>query len=185
MPRVQFIGQVSLSYGNTLPELCSKLKNFGVGRMFIRSAQDQNKGIHLNLNFVKFNIIEKKLRILIEVSYVVLTKSRPTITRTPPKVIIGKLDEISALTRKPPDVQSEFFGRIVDRGVALNSGREMKIPSAINPDWRLIRKEDEEYYRQNTNKTQQSSDQTRDQSSTSSLQEHIPDIIKFWARTNG
>jgi len=115
----------------------------------------------------------------------VLTKSRPTITRTPPKVIIGKLDEISALTRKPPDVQSEFFGRIVDRGVALNSGREMKIPSAINPDWRLIRKEDEEYYRQNTNKTQQSSDQTRDQSSTSSLQEHIPDIIKFWARTNG
>jgi hypothetical protein len=44
MPRVQFIGQVSLSFGNTLPELCSKLKNFGVGRMFIRTAQDQNRG---------------------------------------------------------------------------------------------------------------------------------------------
>ena len=44
MPRVQFIGQVSLSYGNTLPELCSKLKNFGVGRMFVRTTQDQNKG---------------------------------------------------------------------------------------------------------------------------------------------
>lgn len=44
MPRVQFIGQISLSFGNTLPELCSKLKNLGVGRMFIRTAQDQNKG---------------------------------------------------------------------------------------------------------------------------------------------
>lgn len=44
MPRVQFIGQISLSYGNTLPELCSKLKNFGIGRMFVRTAQDQNRG---------------------------------------------------------------------------------------------------------------------------------------------
>ena len=44
MPRVQFVGQISLSYGNTLPELCSKLKNFGVGRMFLRTAQDQNRG---------------------------------------------------------------------------------------------------------------------------------------------
>ncbi len=44
MPRVQFIGQISLSFGNTLPELCSKLKNFGIGRMFIRTTQDQNKG---------------------------------------------------------------------------------------------------------------------------------------------
>jgi hypothetical protein len=44
MPRVQFIGQISLSFGNTLPELCSKLKNFGIGRMFVRTAQDQNRG---------------------------------------------------------------------------------------------------------------------------------------------
>lgn len=44
MPRVQFIGQISLSYGNTLPELCSKLKSFGVGRLFVRTAHDQNKG---------------------------------------------------------------------------------------------------------------------------------------------
>ena len=44
MPRVQFIGQVSQSFGNTLPELCSKLKNFGIGRMFVRTSQDQNKG---------------------------------------------------------------------------------------------------------------------------------------------
>ena len=44
MPRVQFIGQISLSFGNTLPELCSKLKNFGTGRMFVRTALDQNKG---------------------------------------------------------------------------------------------------------------------------------------------
>jgi hypothetical protein len=44
MPRVQFIGQVSQSFGNTLPELCSKLKNFGIGRMFIRTSQDQKKG---------------------------------------------------------------------------------------------------------------------------------------------
>ncbi|CAF0826330.1 unnamed protein product [Adineta steineri] len=163
MPRVQFIGQISLSYGNTLPELCSKLKNFGVGRTFVRTAQDQNR----------------------EVSYVVLTRSRPVITQTPPKVIVGKLDEIAAITRKPLDTQSEFFGRIVDRGVLLNGGREMKIKSAINPDWRLIRKEDEDYYRQNTLKTQDISDKSRDQSSISSLQEHIPNIIKFWARTNG
>ncbi|CAF0721647.1 unnamed protein product [Adineta steineri] len=163
MPRVQFIGQISLSYGNTLPELCSKLKNFGVGRTFVRTAQDQNR----------------------EVSYVVLTRSRPVITQTPPKVIVGKLDEIATITRKLPDTQSEFFGRIVDRGVLLNGGREMKIKSAINPDWRLIRKEDEDYYRQNTLKTQDISDKSRDQSSISSLQEHIPTIIKFWARTNG
>jgi hypothetical protein len=52
MPRVQFIGQVSLSFGNTLPELCSKLKNFGVGRMFIRTIQDQNKGKTLLINII-------------------------------------------------------------------------------------------------------------------------------------
>jgi hypothetical protein len=163
MPRVQFIGQVSQSFGNTLPELCSKLKNFGVGRMFVRTAQDQNK----------------------EVSYVVLTQSRPVVTRAPPKVIIGKLDEIAVLTKKSPDVQSEFFGRIVDRGVMLNNGREMKLSSVINPDWRLILREDEEYYRRNTIKIQDKIDQTRDQSSINLLQEHISDIIKYWKRTNG
>ncbi|CAF1079837.1 unnamed protein product [Adineta steineri] len=65
------------------------------------------------------------------------------------------------------------------------NSREMKIKSAINPDWQLIRKEDEDYYRQNTLKTQDISDKSRDQTSISSLQEHIPNIIKFWARTNG
>ena len=29
---------------NTLPELCSRLKNFGIGRMFVRTAHDQDKG---------------------------------------------------------------------------------------------------------------------------------------------
>ncbi|CAF1123849.1 unnamed protein product [Rotaria magnacalcarata] len=163
MPRVQFIGQISLSFGNTLPELCSKLKNFGIGRLFVRTAQDQNK----------------------EVSYVVLTKSRPMITQTPPKIIIGKLDEITILTRKLPDTQSEFVGRIVENGLVLNSGRETKIPSATNPDWRLIRKEDEAYYLKHTNKTQETSDKNREKTNISLLQEHIPDIIKFWARTNG
>ncbi|CAF0823751.1 unnamed protein product [Adineta steineri] len=70
------------------------------------------------------------------------------------------------------------------KGYWFNS-REMTIKSAINPDWRLIRKEDEDYYRQNTIKTQVISDKSRDQTSISSLQEHIPNIIKFWARTNG
>jgi hypothetical protein len=107
------------------------------------------------------------------------------ITQTPPTVIVGKLDEITALTRKAADTQSEFFGRIIERGVILNGGREMKIPSAINPDWRLIRREDENYYRKNTIKTQEISDKSRDQTSVNLLQEHIPDIIKFWARTNG
>ncbi len=107
------------------------------------------------------------------------------ITETPPRVIIGKLDEIAALTRKSTDTQSEFFGRIVERGVLLNGGREMKIPSVINPDWRLVRREDEDYYRKNTIKTQETSDKSRDQTSINTLQEHIPDIIKFWARTNG
>jgi hypothetical protein len=107
------------------------------------------------------------------------------VTQTPPKVIIGKLDEIAALTRKPIDTQSEFYGRIIDRGVILNGGREMKISSAINPDWRLIRKEDEDYYRKNTIKTQETSDKSRDQMGVNPLQEHISDIIKFWARTNG
>ncbi|UJR38001.1 hypothetical protein I4U23_030683 [Adineta vaga] len=163
MPRVQFIGQISLSYGNTLPELCSKLKSFGIGRMFVRTAQDQNR----------------------EISYVVLTQSRPVITQTPPKVVTGKLDEIAALTRKPVDTKSEFYGRIVDRGILLNGGREMKIRSAINPDWRLIRKEDEDYYRKNTMKTQETTVKSQDKKGTHSLQEHIPDIIKFWTRTNG
>jgi hypothetical protein len=100
-------------------------------------------------------------------------------------VIIGKLDEIAVLTKKSPDVQSEFFGRIVDRGVMLNNGREMKLSSVVNPDWRLILREDEEYYRRNTIKIQDKIDQTRDQSSINLLQEHIPDIIKYWKRTNG
>ncbi|CAF2492576.1 unnamed protein product [Rotaria sp. Silwood2] len=163
MPRVQFIGQISLSFGNTLPELCSKLKNFGIGRMFVRTAHDQNK----------------------EVSYVVLTQSRPLITQTPPKVVIGKLEEITALTRKPLDIQSEFYGRIIESGAVLNGGREMKVLSATNPDWRLILKEDENYYLKNTITTQETSDKNREQTSISLLQEHIPDIIKFWARTNG
>jgi hypothetical protein len=107
------------------------------------------------------------------------------VTQTPPKVIIGKLEEIAVLTRKSADVQSEFFGRIVERGVMLNNGRVMKISSAINPDWRLIRREEEEYYRQKTMKTQETMDKTRDQSSVNLLQEHIPDIIKYWARTKG
>ena len=114
-----------------------------------------------------------------------LTQSRPTITRTPPKVLVGKLDEINALTRKPPDVQSEFYGHVVERGALLNGGREMKIPSAINPDWRLIRREEEEYFRRNTIKTQAATDKIREESKTNVLQEHLPDIIKFWARTNG
>ncbi len=100
-------------------------------------------------------------------------------------MIIGKLDEIAVLTKKSPDVQSEFFGRIVDRGVMLNNGREMKLSSVINPDWRLILREDEEYYRRNTIKIQDKIDQTRDQSSINLLQEHISDIIKYWKRTNG
>jgi hypothetical protein len=61
----------------------------------------------------------------------------------------------------------------------------MKIPSSINPDWRLIRKEDEVYFRKNTTKTQEASDKTRDQINANTLQEHIPDIIKFWTRTHG
>ena len=133
---------------------------------------------------IRFNSKQKSL-LFTEVSYVVLTRSRPVITQTPPKVVLGKLEEISALTRKAPDTYSEFFGRIVDRGVVLNGGREMKIPSAINPDWKLIRKEDEDYYRQHTIKTQDSSKKIRDQTNENTLQEHIPDIIKFWARTNG
>jgi hypothetical protein len=119
-----------------------------------------------------------------EVSYVVLTRSRPVVTDTPPKVIIGKLDEIAALTRKPADTTSDFFGRIIERGIVLNNGREMKISSAINPDWRLIRKEDEDYFRQNTTRTQQTTDKIHDQSSINVLQEHIPDIVKYWARAN-
>lgn len=114
-----------------------------------------------------------------------MTQSRPVVTRAPPKVIIGKLDEIAVLTKKSPDVQSEFFGRIVDRGVMLNNGREMKLSSVVNPDWRLILREDEEYYRRNTIKIQDKIDQTRDQSSINLLQEHISDIIKYWKRTNG
>ena len=49
MPRVQFVGQVSLSFGHTLPELCSRLKNFGIGRMFVRTAHDQDKGDTINI----------------------------------------------------------------------------------------------------------------------------------------
>jgi hypothetical protein len=107
------------------------------------------------------------------------------ITQTPPKVIIGKLDEIAALTRKASDTQSEFYGRIIERGVVLNGGRDAKVPIAINPDWRLIRREDEAYYRKNTIRTQEISDKSRDQTGVNTLQEHIPDIIKFWARTHG
>jgi hypothetical protein len=106
------------------------------------------------------------------------------ITQTPPKVITGKLDEIAALTRKPVDTQSEFYGRLVHRGVVMNGGREMKVKSAINPDWRLIRREEEDYYRANTLKTQEASDKSRDAMASSALQEHIPEIIKFWARTH-
>ena len=76
-----------------------------------------------------------------------------------------------------------FFGRVTERGVLLNNGREMKISSAINPDWRLIRKEDEEYFRQNTKKTQQT-DKISDQSSVNILQEHLPEIIKYWERAH-
>lgn len=107
------------------------------------------------------------------------------VTRTPPKVLVGKLEEINTLARKPPDTQSEFYGRVVQRGVLLNNGREMKIPSAINPDWRLIRREEEEYYRQNTIKTQTTTEKIPDESNRNNLQEHIPEIMNFWTRTHG
>lgn len=120
-----------------------------------------------------------------EVSYVVLTESRPMVTQTPARVLVGKLEEINALARKAPDTQSEFYGRIVQRGVLLNAGRTMKIPSAINPDWRLIRREDEEYYRKNTIRTQTTNEKIQEESNNSALQEHIPEIMKFWTRTHG
>lgn len=147
--------------------------------MFVRTSQDRTKG--------RTNSSDDRIRVIdfAEVSYVVLTGSRPMITQTPAKVIIGTLDEIAALTRRAADTQSEFFGRIVERGVLLNAGRPMKISSAINPDWRLIRREEEEYFRRNTIKTQDTKDKTRDESSVNTLQEHIPDIMKFWTRTNG
>ena len=121
----------------------------------------------------------------IEVSYVVLTRSRPVITQLPPKVFIGKLDEIAALSTKPADTQSEFYGRLVQRGAVLNNGREMKVQSSLNPDWRLIRKDDEDYYLKNTTETLETSDENLEQKNANLLQEHIHDIIKFWTRTNG
>ncbi|CAF0771240.1 unnamed protein product [Didymodactylos carnosus] len=125
MPRIQYIGQVSKSFGNTLPELCSKLKNFGIGRMFIRTAHDQDR----------------------EVSYIILTKSRPVITKTPPKVIIAKLDEIAKLTQKVEDTVSTFYGITVENGEKRG---EMKLSGVTNPDWRLIPKANESYYLKNT-----------------------------------
>ena len=107
------------------------------------------------------------------------------ISATPPRAIVGKLDEIAVVTRRPPDTQSEFFGRVVERGTLLNGGKQMKIPSVTNPDWRLIRKEDEEYFLKNTLKTQSATSRTADSSEVSELQKHIPDIIKFWARAKG
>ncbi|CAF1083203.1 unnamed protein product [Rotaria sordida] len=77
------------------------------------------------------------------------------------KVIIGKLDEIAALTRIPRDTGS-----------------------SINPDWQLIQKEDEKYFSQNTIKTQQTTDKIPYQSNIHLLQEYILDIIKYWIRTN-
>ena len=118
-------------------------------------------------------------------SYVVLTQSRPLITATPPRATIGKLEEIAAITRRPPDTQSEFYGRIVERGTLLNGGRSMKIVSVINPDWRLIRKEDEDYFVKNTLRTEDASKTLRDSAGTASIQEHIPDILKFWTRAKG
>ena len=104
------------------------------------------------------------------------------ITATQPKTIIGNLEEIGAITRRPPDTQSEFYGRVVERGTVLNGGRSMKVASVTNPDWRLIRKEDEDYFVEKTLKTEDASKTKYDSASAVSIQEHIPDIIKFWTR---
>ena len=121
----------------------------------------------------------------VEVSYVVLTQSRPVITQTPPRAIVANLDEIATITKKSADTRSEFFGKVIERGVLLNGGREMKITSVTNPDWRLILRQDEEYYKKNTIKTQESTISTGDETGLVSLQEHIPEIMKFWARAKG
>ena len=114
-----------------------------------------------------------------------LTKSRPVVTQTPPKVIIGKLEDIAALTRRPTDTFSEFHGRIIERGTLLNGGADVKISSATNPDWRLIRKEEEDYFRKNTVKTAAASTKSGAQATANPLRENISDIIKFWERTHG
>jgi hypothetical protein len=107
------------------------------------------------------------------------------ITATPPRAIIGTLDQIAAVTRRPADTQSEFYGRVIESGIVLNAGNELKIASVTNPDWRLIRKEDELYFLKKTLKVDDSPAKARDETSTSSLHEHVPDIIKFWTRAKG
>lgn len=107
------------------------------------------------------------------------------ITQTPPKAIVGELEEISVITKKPPDTQSEFFGKVVERGILLNEGREMKISSAINPDWRLILRQDEAYYKSRTQSQQTRMKAGDDRTKLSPLQRNIGEIIKFWARAKG
>ena len=44
MPNIEYVGRAGLFLGKSLPQICLKLKNFGIGRMFVRETYKRYKG---------------------------------------------------------------------------------------------------------------------------------------------
>ena len=59
MPNFQYIGRSGIFLGKSIPQICLKLKNFGIGRMFVRETYKRYPG---ELKISNSNNILKKLK---------------------------------------------------------------------------------------------------------------------------
>jgi hypothetical protein len=44
MAAIEYVGRKATFIGKSLPQICMKLKNFGVGRLFVRGSIEQKPG---------------------------------------------------------------------------------------------------------------------------------------------
>ena len=61
MPNFQYIGRSGIFLGKSIPQICLKLKNFGIGRMFVRETYKRYPGEANISNLIKFldDLIQK------------------------------------------------------------------------------------------------------------------------------
>lgn len=56
MPNYQYVGRTGRFLGKSIPQICLRLKDFGIGRMFVRETYKRYPGKFKTILYVKFNI---------------------------------------------------------------------------------------------------------------------------------
>ncbi len=128
MSSIEYIGRAGRFVGKSLPQICLKLKDFGIGRMFIRETYkrypgDFKYGQHLKVKLkTELNCVIK-----IETTYYILTKMEADMS-----------DEYMRM--------GEFNAEVVFRGAHYGN---MSIPGH-KEDFQLVPKHMEEFYKSKT-----------------------------------